>query len=61
MDFTYPKNKDLFYGAGFLTLSIYQGLPNFISNMKTQFRKNILYAYNMDPVHTSEFSYGSEQ
>ena len=26
-----------------MTLSIYQRLPNFISNMKTQFRKNISY------------------
>ena len=31
--------------AGCLMLNIYQRLPNFISNMKSQFRKNISYIY----------------
>ena len=44
-EFTYfhllKTKKDLFRSAGFLTLSIYY----FISNMKTQFRKNISFTY----------------
>ena len=39
------KIRTFFRGTCFLTLSIYQRLPNFSSSIKTQFRKNISYTY----------------